>query len=464
MEKVKSLFIKNYIENKYKPFSLYVCSERALPHLIDGFKAGQRKIMYVSMKRAQTNIKTEALAGYVQAESNYHHAPTSLSGTISLMAQSFCGSNNYPFFSGKGGFGNIFGAKYSAPRYTEVKIADVFNKLYLKEDSAVALKSTDIEDPEPQFYIPIIPTVLLNGCTGVAVAYACDFPSYHPSDIIDCIYRVLDKKNNNTVIRPFFKNYNGNIVKENERWIQYGSFNRINKTTLEITELPFEYSNIDTYKVILNEYIENGTILDYDDMSDSKWRVVVKAKKELIAKTDEELISIFKLRCIIPENINVIFDGKVIEYKNDTNLLIEHFVAIRLDFYEKRKRKILTDFQKDIIRLFIKFIVNKYVISKKEKALNLVEVTEFIENKKEVIENYFKDMLGDTDKKASLGELQQITSNVLRDMKFNEIFTDKMADYQKSIEDITQKHNDLCEKTAIELYKEDLKIIRKILI
>lgn len=454
--------IDKWIEPKYKEYSLYTCTKRAIPHLVDGFKPSQRKIIYTAIKRARSLIKVVSLSGYCLAEASYHHGDSSLNDAISLMAQDFVGSNNYPIFNGKGGFGNRYGATPSAPRYVYVKLSDIFDDMFLKSDNPILSESGSIEDPEPLFYVPIIPYVLLNGISGMAVGFSVDIPSYNPKDIIENIENILDDNKTRTELVPFYKGYLGRIEKEaDNQFVQYGVFKRLNTTTIEISEVPIGITT-EKYKEHLNKLIDNEIIKDYDDYSDTNWKLIIRAPRDFVSKTDDELYTILNLKQKIFERINVIFDDAVIEYKSPI-ALIEDFVKIRLEYYEKRKNAMLADYKFDILKLFVRYLTNKYIKSKGESGFKFVkeELVEYIKGKENTIKTFFIDLVEGTVWNEVWEVLLKNLDDVLSTIRINELYSDKMEDYQKKIQEFTDIHNILYRKSIKSLYKYDLKQLNK---
>jgi DNA topoisomerase-2 len=95
----------DFINRELVLFSQYD-NVRSIPHLLDGFKPSQRKVLYACFKKKLKNeIKVAQLAGYIGEHSAYHHGDMSLNGTIIGMAQSFCGSNNVNLLYPSGQFG-----------------------------------------------------------------------------------------------------------------------------------------------------------------------------------------------------------------------------------------------------------------------------------------------------------------------------------------------------------------------
>jgi len=457
----KQVDFSSWVEKKYREYSLYVSTKRALPHLIDGFKPGQRKIIYVAQMKAKKLIKTVSLSGYVIAIGGFHHGDKSLNDAISLMAQGFTGSNNYPLLNNKGGFGNFMNPTPSAPRYTYVSINDIYYNIFKDEDKNILLKCEDIEDPEPQYYVPIIPNVLLNGISGIAVGFATAIPPYNPKKIMDNIYNIIDGNEKRVDIEPFYKGYSGEIVKEKSGWVMYGAFKRHNTTTLEITEIPIGFTT-EKYKNLLNGLIEDGVIKDYDDLSDSSWRFKIRAKRELLSMTDSEIINIFKLKQNISENINVVFDGKIKQYGSDSISVVEDFVKIRLEYYDKRKQQMLQSYKLDILRYWIKYLVNKYVKSKHLDKFLKSEIEDYISKNKKIINNFYDEFVSGYDKSLIDEYLTSNVKQILQDLRINEIYSDKMLELQKNIQNITDTHNKLYNTTVNTLYKNDLNNLKKI--
>lgn len=172
--------VTNLIDNDYKDYSKYVLYSRAIPSLIDGLKPSQRKILYTATKVAKTSrIKTASLAGAVIEKANYHHGDASLNDAINKMAQTF--NNNLPLLSGEGSFGSRLVQEAAAARYTFVRLNDNFNKYFV--DTDILLAGEDPEDPEPRFYLPTIPWVLVNGISGIAVGFATEIQPRNPEQL-----------------------------------------------------------------------------------------------------------------------------------------------------------------------------------------------------------------------------------------------------------------------------------------
>lgn len=456
--KVNKISLENWIEPRYKEYSLYTCMKRALPHLVDGFKPSQRKIIYTAIRRAKNLVKVTALGGYVLAEANYKHGD-SVTGTVSLMGQDFVGSNNFPLLDKKGGFGNRFGASPSAPRYIYVKISDNFDKFFSKQDNHILFKSDDLEDPDPAFYVPIIPYILINGINGIAVGFTVNIPPYNPSAIVENIENIIKNKKARVEMVPYYKGYQGEIVKGDDCWLMRGVINRKNTTTLEVTEIPVGITR-EAFKTHLNKLIEKDIIKDYDDISDKNWHFIIRAPRTFVAQDDEDILEELNLVHKIFEKINVIYENKVVEYQSPIDL-IDDFIKIRLFFYDERKEYLLRGFKNEILKLFIKYVVHMYIKDKPNKKFDKEEAIEYIIQKRDSIIDYYEEYVSGFNVDEFMGVFDDSYKPILDNIRLNELYADRITEYQTTIQKLTQEHNTLYDKTSITLYEEDLKIIKK---
>ena len=113
------------------------------------------------------------------------------------MAQEFPGSNNIPYFDRDGQFGSrLNGGKDAAnARYIFTKLDMLTRLLFPKEDDVLLDRVIDDGDyVEPEYYVPIIPMILVNGCSaGIGTGWSCSIPSFNPEDIINNIKHWLKR-------------------------------------------------------------------------------------------------------------------------------------------------------------------------------------------------------------------------------------------------------------------------------
>jgi DNA topoisomerase II len=177
----------DFINRELILFSKYD-NERSIPHFLDGFKPSQRKVLFGCFKRnLKGEIKVAQLTGYVAEHSAYHHGEQSLQGTIVNMAQNFVGSNNINLLTPSGQFGTRrMGGKDSASaRYIFTKLEPITRTIYHQDDmELLAYKSDDGVSIEPEFYMPVIPMVLVNGAEGIGTGWSSNVCNYNPREIV----------------------------------------------------------------------------------------------------------------------------------------------------------------------------------------------------------------------------------------------------------------------------------------
>lgn len=158
---------------------------RSIPSATDGLKVSQRKALYGSFLKGiiNTESKVAKLTAFVSDKMQYHHGESSMSGTIVGLAQDFVGSNNINYLLPKEQLGSrLEGRKDAAsPRYTFVQMNPLSSLIFRPEDNPVLYRThEDGQTTEPTYYVPIIHTVLVNGCTCIGTGYSTTIPQFNP--------------------------------------------------------------------------------------------------------------------------------------------------------------------------------------------------------------------------------------------------------------------------------------------
>ena len=232
---------------------------RSLPHLMDGLKPSQRKILFGCLKRnLKSEIRVAQLAGYVSEHAAYHHGEASLNSTIVGMAQTFVGSNNINLLVPIGQFGSrLLGGKDSAsPRYIHTHLEHIVESLFRKEDSAILkYQEDDGLAVEPETYLPVVPLLAINGCVGIGTGFSTDIPPHHPMTIVTMLRDRLEGKRDTLdglTVQPWWFGFKGPVTPSGEAWITKGLYAMDDtKKTVTITELPVGTWTKD-YKVFLD--------------------------------------------------------------------------------------------------------------------------------------------------------------------------------------------------------------------
>ena len=352
---------------------------RSIPSAIDGMKPSQRKVLYACRTRPKNiDAKVSALAGIISTKTAYHHGEASLMGTIVNMAHDFVGSNTMNMLMPIGQFGTrLMGGKDSAsPRYISTRLSKYATQMYSKDDDAIL---TYLDDDglkiEPQFFVPILPMILINGTEGIGTGYSTSVPCYNPVDIKRCIKNIVDGKQCEP-IHPWYPRFDGSVIKSGEFTYTITGCYNVKAGMIEITELPIGKWT-DDYKGFLDTLIDT-TIVSYENHSTEE-NVNFKIRMNTSQLTHEKIMKDFKLSSSVSTSNMHLFDseGNIKKYCSPVHI-IEDFVRIRMKYYEMRKTHQLKKMRTDLNILsqkirFITLIVNDKLIVYKKKKQALVD-------------------------------------------------------------------------------------------
>ena len=386
----------NYTDFVNKELVLFsnMDNERSIPSLVDGFKPGQRKVFFTCLLKRIFNkeIKVAQLAGAVGEKSAYHHGEASLMGTIIGLAQNYIGSNNLNILEPHGQFGTrLQGGKDSAsPRYINTKLSPLTRHVFNENDDHILEYLTDDNQRiEPEWYIPIIPMVLVNGAEGIGTGWSTKIPNYDPREIVKNIKKML-RGEECKPMKPWFKNFRGTIeALDNQRFVVNGEVASLSDTKMEITELPIRTWTA-SYKEML-EGMRAGTekqaaqIKDFKDYStDTTVKFIVEMKEEDMRKmeTGKGAHTFFKLQTTMSTTSMVLFDsfGCLRKYETAEEIMKE-FYDLRLKMYDKRKKYMVGLLEAETCKLSnqARFILEKcdgsLKIENKKKKIMIEELS-----------------------------------------------------------------------------------------
>ena len=323
--------ITNIIDTELREFSMYTIESRAIPSAIDGLKPTSRKLLYAMLNDYKGNKTKVAELGGGLAKLNYHHGEGSAQGAAIGMGQDW--NNNAPLFTGHGNFGSRLVPDAAAPRYIFASLSENFKKFFI--DTEVAPKAFDPENPEPAFYLPIIPWVLVNGISGIAVGFKTDILPRSVDSLVkatkECLKNPQKFLKTNAPIAPSFTSFKGSISQLSDtQWKTSGVIEYIGKYTFKISELPIGYDRA-AYVEFLNDLIDKDLIRDYDDIcSKDGFGFEVKVSVHQKAAIDKDPLKYFKLEKSHTEILTTLgYDGKL-KIFNSVAELIHYFVTYRI--------------------------------------------------------------------------------------------------------------------------------------
>jgi len=189
--------LREYAERAYLDYSMYVILDRALPHVGDGLKPVQRRIVYsmseLGLSAASKHKKSARTVGDVIGK--FHpHGDSACYEAMVLMAQPF--SYRYPLIDGQGNFGSPDDPKsFAAMRYTESRLAPYARLLLaeLGQGTVDWVPNFDGTMKEPKLLPARVPNILLNGGQGIAVGMATDIPPHNLREVVAATIRLLEK-------------------------------------------------------------------------------------------------------------------------------------------------------------------------------------------------------------------------------------------------------------------------------
>ncbi|KAG0298167.1 DNA topoisomerase 2 [Dissophora globulifera] len=383
--RIDKIPIEDFINKELILFSM-ADNIRSIPSMVDGFKPGQRKVIFgVFKKKVSGEIKVAQLAGYVSEKSAYHHGEQSLVMTIVGLAQHFVGNNNINLLSPNGQFGSRMqgGKDAASARYIFTAVPPITRRIFHPHDDRLLTYLNDDGDwIEPEWYMPVVPMLLVNGSDGIGTGWSSNVPNYNPADIIANIRRLM-RGEDQVPMLPWYRGFVGKIEKESEyRYKVSGCIEEIDETTVRITELPIRTWTT-PYKEQLESWI-SGTdktpawIKDYrDDSTLSSIDLTVTLTADQMRKARQEgLEAKFKLVSSISTSNMVCFDpqGRIKRYSTPEEI-VQEFFDLRLDHYRKRKEYLTDLYTKQWTRLdnkvrFILMIISgELQVQNRKKAL-----------------------------------------------------------------------------------------------
>jgi DNA topoisomerase-2 len=368
---VKQLDITDFVHKDLVNFSL-ADLKRSIAHVADGLKPSQRKVMYSCFqKNLRDEMKVAQLAAYVAEKSAYHHGEVSLAETIVKLANDYTGSNNINLLEPCGQFGTrLMGGKdASQTRYIFTKLTKEARKLFdPKDDDILNYLDDDGRSIEPDFYMPTLPMVLVNGTEGIGTGFSCYVPPFNPEDIKENIKRMLGG-DTPVEMKPWFRGFKGKVFKDDGGlWVTEGTW-RDTGSRLKVTELPPGRWTQD-YKEYLDSLVEKKMITGYTNNSTTE-----DVDFEIFGYSGKDMVKDLKMRKTFhTSNMHLFHPTRGIHKYESPEDILKDFVELRLEHYKKRKAHLIDVLEKraEMCSLKSKFVTmvieGRLVVFKRKKA------------------------------------------------------------------------------------------------
>jgi len=441
---MNNITVNEFAKDQMWQFSVYDC-QRSLPHIIDGMKITQRKVLYTMNKKySNTNeIKVAQLANAVAECTAYHHGEAGIGGVIIGMAANYPGSNNLNLLEPLGQFGSQLDNNAAAPRYIFTRLSDNYKSVYNKEDLEIVNKQFDEDtEIEPEYFLPIIPMILINGSSGIGTGFASKIFNRNPKEVIQYITESIAKKKKKCSINPWYNGWKGSVesTEANNQYLFKGKLEVVGANKIVITELPIGMTQ-EKITSILGGLIDSGDITDFDDNSNEENGVdiLVYAPRATVSKSEVDLYSLFKLVSKDTENLTCWLPNKKLKNFKSAEELCDYFINFRLGKYEERR-------------------LNQ--ISKLNSSLT------WCEEKKRFIELYLKKAaefakLNKDELVSKLTELKFAEIDRLLQIRIYNLTKNEIDSLIKEIDSIKAEVKILNETTAETMYINELKDLNK---
>lgn len=336
MEEIKDTDYCDIMEKSYIDYAMSVITARAVPDVRDGLKPVQRRVLYsmneLGLKSTGPHRKSARIVG--DAMGKYHpHGDSSIYEALVVMSQGF--KKEIPLVDGHGNFGSIEGDGAAAMRYTEARLANFTEKVYLdglSEDIVDFVPNFDETEKEPSVLPCRLPCVLINGSEGIAVGMTTSIPTHNPSEVIDAEMAMLkDPKADplRYIKGPDFPT-GGIVVNKKDLKEIYGTgVGKIKirgkavleeegrKKRLVVTEIPYTMigSGIERFISDVSKLIEERKIPGIADISNESskegMRIVIDLKKDADPQAVEAMLyKKTRLEDTFGVNMLVIKDGR----------------------------------------------------------------------------------------------------------------------------------------------------------
>lgn len=293
--------VSEEMKKAYLDYAMSVIVSRAIPAVEDGMKPVQRRILYaMDQMGLKPNTQTKKSARIVgDVIGKFHpHGDVAVYDALVRMAQDF--SLRYPLVFGQGNFGNIDGDLAAAYRYTEARLAPIAMELLedIEKETVKFVPNYDNSMKEPELLPGMLPALLINGASGIAVGMATNIPPHNLTEVCDAINAHIKNPDITipelcqVVLGPDFPTggaVNGNMIEMyttgKGRMLMRGKVateSDKNRESVVITEIPYMLNKTLLVEEIAN-LIQNKKLMDISDLRDEsskgKIRIVLELKK-----------------------------------------------------------------------------------------------------------------------------------------------------------------------------------------
>ncbi|MCF7870643.1 MAG: DNA gyrase subunit A [Candidatus Omnitrophica bacterium] len=309
-EKIITRFLEEEMKESYLSYAMSVIVGRALPDIRDGLKPVQRRILYamegLHLRYNQSYKKSARVVGEVLGK--YHpHGDSAVYDALVRMAQDF--SLRYPLIDGQGNFGSIDGDPAAAMRYSECRMSKPSDYILqdIEKDTVKFFPNFDNSLKEPEVLPSVLPNLICNGASGIAVGMSTNIPPHNLGEVCDALIYLID--NPKASVKKLHKYIKGpdfptggiicgktdilNIYKSGRGKLTVRARAAVekekNREYIVITEIPYQLNKTTLLEQIAN-IINKGKIEGVSDLRDESDRDGIRVVIELKRGAQAEII------------------------------------------------------------------------------------------------------------------------------------------------------------------------------
>jgi DNA gyrase subunit A len=353
--------IEDEMKRSYLDYAMSTIIGRALPDARDGLKPVHRRILFAMYELNNTHDKPYKKSARIVGDviGKYHpHGDQAVYDAIARMAQDF--SLRYPLVDGQGNFGSIDGDPPAAMRYTEVRLSRIAEEILkdIEKETVLFRPNYDESLREPVVMPSRIPTLLINGSSGIAVGMATNIPPHNAREVIDGTIAYIDDPDVTIAdlmryipgpdfpteaiiygregIKDAYETGKGHVLLRATAKIEKGK--KDDREAIIITQLPYQVNKarlIESIVELVNEKRIEGVATIRDESSREGIRVVIELKRNEYA---EPILNKLYKHTQMQTTFGIIFLAIVNNQPKLLNLkqMIQHFVDFRKEVVTKR--------------------------------------------------------------------------------------------------------------------------------
>jgi DNA gyrase subunit A len=471
-EKVIPVDIEEEMKGSYIDYAMSVIVARALPDVRDGLKPVHRRVLFgmqeLGLASNRAYKKSARIVGEVLGK--YHpHGDSAVYDTMVRMAQDF--SLRYPLVDGQGNFGSVDGDSPAAMRYTEVRLSRIAEEMLrdLDKNTVDFIPNFDDSLREPTVLPALIPNLLVNGTSGIAVGMTTNIPPHNLTEVVDGCVALIDNPDlpderllkiikapdfptggiiyGYEGVKQAYKTGRGRIIVRAKANIETG---RADRQSIVVTEIPYQVNKSGLISKIA-ELVRDKKIEDISDIRDESdrdgLRVVIELKRD--ANAPVVLNNLYKhtqMQTTFGIIMLALVGGRPVELK--LREMIDHFIKHRNNIIVRRAKYELSEAEKRA------HILEGYIIALDniDEIIKLIKKSKDVPTAQEGLMKKFK--LSEIQAKAILDmRLQRLTG--LERKKIEE-------EYKETIKLIERLRAILAsKKLQMQMIKEELLEIKK---